>query len=250
MRGRHLSHRRKRRLLIWGSLAVVAGGIAAAVVLIPSVKHTGASAPTPPPRARTRTQPRARPKPRTHTIRLTPAEKRRLLGSISLFVTTSVARRHPERSWPIVDPQLREGLTRRQWASGNIPVVPYPAVGFDLIRLESLVGTSALVELILVPKAHSHLLRKTFQIQLNRQPRPPHLWTVVSWVPEGVSQAQIDLNKPASAKEIQEASHPTHLSGVWIWVPLGVLLAGVILVPAFLIGRETVRSRRIARRYG
>jgi hypothetical protein len=183
-------------------------------------------------------------------MRLTAGEKRRLLSSISLFVRTSVAREHPERSWPIVDSLLREGLTKREWASGNIPVVPYPAVGFDLITLQSLVGSTALVEIILVPKANSHLVRKTFEIQLHRQPRPPHLWAVSSWVPEGVSQAQIDVNRPPSPKVIAEASHPTHLSAMWIWVPLGALLAGVILVPVFVLTRDARRSRRIARRYG
>ena len=249
--GRKLSYRRRRRLLAFGGGVVVAGGIATAVLLVPSVKNadvtpagSSTSATAPPPR----TQPK--PGPRPHRTRLTAAEKRRLLSSISLFVTTAVAREHPERAWPIVDPSLREGLTKREWATGNIPVVPYPAVGFDLIRLQSLVGSTALVEIILVPKANSRLVRKTFEIQLHRQPRPPHLWAVSSWVPEGVSQAQIDLNKPSSPKVIAEASHPTHLSAVWIWVPLGALLAGVILVPAFVLTRDARRARRIARRYG
>jgi hypothetical protein len=250
--GRHLSYRRKRRLLACGIVLVVAGGIAAAVLLVPSVKHddsTRADSSTPPP-SNARPRPQPKPKPAPHKMRLTAVEKRRLLSSISLFVTTAVAREHPERSWPIIDPSLREGLTKREWASGNIPVVPYPAVGFDLIQLQSLVGSTALVEIILVPKAKSRLVRKTFEIQLHRQTRPPHLWAVSSWVPEGVSQAQIDLNKPSSPKVIAEAAHPTHLSALWIWVPLGALLAGVILVPVFILTRDARRHRRIARRYG
>jgi hypothetical protein len=233
---------------MFGSGVVVAGGIAAAVMLVPSVKNAdvtpagSATAPLP--------LPPPKPKPRPHRTPLTAQERRRLLSSISLFVTTAVAREHPERSWPIIDPSLREGLTKREWASGNIPVVPYPAVGFDLIRLQSLVGSTALVEIILVPKAHSHLVRKTFEIELRRRPRPPHLWAISSWVPEGVSQAQIDLNKPPSPKVIAEAAHPTHLSALWIWLPLGALLAGVLLVPAFIFTRDARRSRRIARRYG
>ena len=127
--------------------------------------------------------------PRPHRTRLRPprsADSSRRSRSSS---ATAVARDHPERAWPIVDPRLREGLTKREWATGNIPVVPYPAVGVDLIRLQSLVGSTALVEIILDPKANSHLVRKTFEIELHRQPRPPHLWAVSSWVPEGVSQS-------------------------------------------------------------
>jgi hypothetical protein len=49
---------------------------------------------------------------------------RRLLAR---FVSTAVARCHVADSWELAGPSLREGMNRKQWRTGNIPVVPYPA---------------------------------------------------------------------------------------------------------------------------
>jgi hypothetical protein len=238
VRSAQLSYRRKRRLLTLGAVGAVAGGIALAILLLPTAQKPDqgpTSLPSP-----SQSQPSAQPQ----STRLSAAERRRVLASISLFVRTSVARNHPDRSWPIIDSSLREGLTKRQWSTGNIPVVPYPAIGFDLIRLESAVGGTALVEVILEPSPKAHLVRKTFQIELRRQPRPPHIWAVSSWVPEGVSQSQIDRNTPASPAAVAAAEHPPHLSELWIFVPLGALVAGLILIPAFVLTRDARRFRR------
>jgi hypothetical protein len=45
--------------------------------------------------------------------------------TIKLFIATAVARVHVERSYDLVTPAFRQGMTRRQWATGDIPVVPY-----------------------------------------------------------------------------------------------------------------------------
>jgi hypothetical protein len=238
VRGGQLSYRRKRRLVALGGVGIVASGIAVAILLLPTGKKLDQGPTGPPPAAQS--QPSAQP----HNTRLSAAEDRRLMASISLFVRTSVARNHPERSWPIVDSRLREGMTRRQWSTGNIPVVPYPAVGFDLIKLQSVIGRTALVEVMLEPKRTAHLVRKTFQIELRREPRPPHLWAVSSWVPEGVSQSQIEANTPSSPAVAAAAANPPRLSTLWILLPVGALVAGLILIPAFMLTRDARRFRR------
>jgi hypothetical protein len=239
VRGGQLSYRRKRRLVALAAVGLVAAGIAVAIVLLPTGQRLDLGSTGQPPASQSRPSPQPRTRP------LSATERGRLLASISLFVRTAVARNHPGRSWPIVDSSLREGLTRRQWSTGNIPVVPYPAVGVDLVRLSSLIGRTAIVEVILVPNPTAHLVRKTFQVELRRQVRPPHLWAVSSWVPEGVSESQIDLNAPpASPKVVAAASHPPRLSALWIFVPLGGLVAGVILIPAFVLTRDARRMRR------
>src|SRR5206468_8464478 len=142
---------------------------------------------------------------------------------IGLFVSSSVARHHPERSWPIVHQALREGLTKHQWSTGEIPVVPYPAAGVDLIKVESYTEQKALIEIFLEPARGSHLVRKTFQIELRHMASSPHRWLVSSWVPEGVSESQIDLNARATtpASVVAEASNPPRVSSKWIFVVLG-----------------------------
>ena len=42
------------------------------------------------------------------------------------FIATAVARHDVVASWPLAGPSLRAGFTRQEWASGRIPVVPYP----------------------------------------------------------------------------------------------------------------------------
>ena len=55
------------------------------------------------------------------------AERRRAVREmLRHFIRTAVARRHVVESWALAGPALREGLTRRKWATGAIPVQPYP----------------------------------------------------------------------------------------------------------------------------
>ncbi len=245
MRGRQLSYRRRRRLVALIVVGVVAAGVSAAIILLPRGQKPDRGPTSPPPRAA-----RTASHPASHSSRLSASDEVRLRSTIALFVSASVARHHPERSWSIVHPVLREGLTRRQWATGNIPVVPYPAVGVDLLRLESMVHETALVEVLLEPAPTSHLVRKTFQIELRRRPGPPHRWLVSSWVPEGVSQSQIDLNASTVPVSVDaSAANARHFSSLWLLVPLGILLGSVILIPTGLFLREAHQFRRAKRQF-
>jgi hypothetical protein len=174
-------------------------------------------------------------------MHLTAPDLEKLRSTIGLFVSASVARHHPERSWAVVDPLLRQGLTRKQWSAGNIPVVPFPAAGVDLIRVESAEDGEALVEIVLAPTSRSHLPHKTFQMEMRRQARAPHNWTVSSWVPEGVSERAVDTTPPDVAAADLKARH---VSGKWILVALGVLAGCLILLPVGIFAREHMRFRR------
>jgi len=59
-------------------------------------------------------------------VPFTAAERRAVRKVLTRFVGTAVARRHVADSWDLAGPTLRSGLTRKDWATGNIPVVPYP----------------------------------------------------------------------------------------------------------------------------
>src|SRR5262249_37491451 len=144
-----------------------------------------------------------------------------------------------ERSWAIVDPSLRQGLTRQQWLTGNIPVVPFPAAAVGPLRVASVVGTKAMVELVLLPSPRSHLPRKTFVMELREQPSQQRRWVVPSWTPEGISYS-LSSRKPV--RPAQLANHT--LSALWIGVPIGILLAGLVLLPAGVFVRDAYLSRR------
>lgn len=53
-----------------------------------------------------------------------------------LFVRTAVLRRNELCSYELVTEELRQGLTREQWASGNIPVQPFPSRNPQTVRQE------------------------------------------------------------------------------------------------------------------
>jgi hypothetical protein len=54
------------------------------------------------------------------------------------FIHEAVLRENPGASWDLVTPQMRSGSTRAQWATGNIPVTPFPKadLGRVLFKVE------------------------------------------------------------------------------------------------------------------
>ena len=230
-----LSYRQRRRLVALTVFAFVAGGIAAATVFLPegqSSIEAHESSPSSVGRAAS-----------AETGRDASHRRRgeQLCSTIALFVSTSVMRHHPERSWAIVHPVARQGLTKRQWSTGNIPIVPFPAAGVDLFTLQSAADRTVLAELLLEPSRKSNLVRKTFQIELRRAPRALHGWLISAWVPEGVSESQIQRD---ARSEPVVASHVQHLSGAWLVVLVAVLCGGLVLIPMALVVRETYLFHR------
>jgi hypothetical protein len=60
-------------------------------------------------------------------VPFTAPERHAVRKVLARFIQTAVARHDVAASWPLAGPALRSGITQKQWASGNIPVVPYPA---------------------------------------------------------------------------------------------------------------------------
>ena len=57
------------------------------------------------------------------------AQRRREVGRVlRRFILTAVNRQDVGSSWDVSAPSLREGFSRKQWESGDLPVVPYPAL--------------------------------------------------------------------------------------------------------------------------
>jgi hypothetical protein len=236
--GGQLPHRRRFALLVTLTVVLVAGGIAAAVIELPhgGMKlDQGPVSPPPPGQYKSEQAQRSR--------TLSTAERHQLLSSIVLFVTTAVERKHPERSWPVVDRTLREGLTKEQWRSGNIPVVPFPAESVGPLNVTSVVGKEALVEMVLIPDPSSHLVKKTFIMQLEEHSAKPPRWAVSSWMPAGISYSQ-PPQQHVSREAIDHALRSDTLSPLWIIVPMGILIGGVLLLPAGVFARDAYRARR------
>ena len=52
------------------------------------------------------------------------------LHTAQRFIQTAVLRNDVAAAWALVTPHVRAGLTRSQWNTGDIPVVPYPSEKF------------------------------------------------------------------------------------------------------------------------
>jgi hypothetical protein len=106
-------------------------------------------------------------------------EARRVAGR---FILTAVARQNLAESYELAHPELRQGLTKREWLSGNIPVVYYPAKAIETatFKIDESYPGEAILEVALLPKESSKVKPQIFFIGLKKAGK---LWQVSYWVP-------------------------------------------------------------------
>lgn len=218
--------------------------VAASLALGLMYRNTGRSLETPLPAD----PPRAYREPR-HAA-LTPEERARVLATVANFVRTAVARARIGDSYDLVAGNLRAGFTRREWAKGDIPVVPYPVAraGWKLnYSYQNAVG----VHVLLYPKRGSGLRPALFLAELTPVGSGKRRrWLVSSWVPAGAQPPRAaeragvgGVGRPAANVGGRSA-----LGAAWLAVPLG-LLALIVLVPLAVGVRGWYHSRRALRAY-
>jgi hypothetical protein len=208
----------------------------------------------------------------------TAARRREIAPVLRSFILTAVDRQNVGTSWSISAPSLREGFTRKQWNSGDLPVVPYPAQdrGLGTGYVEYSYTDAVGMEVYLFPKPGSGYSQLTADVELVRGKNGK--WLVDYWMPKkfhgppALSAAEKAKAKAQAAKaqaaakrsrkatrQNAKAAAPSHpqsdqdfqqaqQSRLWWFVPLGVI-AAFILIPVGLAGRGWYRNRREARRY-
>jgi hypothetical protein len=233
---KRLSSPRFRRRVSWLSAAgLLAAAVAAIVVLLPSSKR--------PPEVFTKAPPKVYKAPRP--VALDRKGRAEVVFAASNFIQTAVRRNHVAASWDMTDPSLRQGFTRRQWAKGNIPVVPYPAVGIRQLQVDWSYRDDVALDIVLVATARSHLPPKSFMIELKRFGGPVHhRWLVASWAPHGVSEASM---LAAAAKDQGPIPSATSLSSRWLLLPLFLILGTILMLPIAMAVRERVKGARAER---
>ena len=168
-----MASRRLRRRLAWGSAAAAAcAAIVLALVLGPDRD---------PPEQRLSTTPAQEPE------RLVEAplasEARRVAVR---FIQTAVARENLEEAWALVGPNLRGGLSRKRWLTGENPVVPYPIDELDVApyKVDESYSTRALLEVALLPRKGSGVRAQVFFLELRKLGSGEQArWVVDNWVP-------------------------------------------------------------------
>ena len=109
--------RRRRRLAGWAAaFAVVAAAIALLIVLLPSPADRDIAPRSDEPADVYRQPP---------TVPFTRERRQAVERVLDEFAATAVARRDLARAYDLAGPSLRAGLTREEWASGDIQVYPF-----------------------------------------------------------------------------------------------------------------------------
>lgn len=173
------------------------------------------------------------------------------LGAAQRFLVTAVARRDVAASWPVTHPTLRSGYTRREWASGDIPVVPYP-VATARWRLDYSFADRVGMQVYVVPKEGADVREMVFDIELTAQRRgDDERWLVSEWSPRGGAIYQPPPANPereaAVAREM-ERRRANEIPVGWLLAPVGVILA-LMTVPILFTVRDWRRNRRADRRH-
>lgn len=181
--------------------------------------------------------------------KLTKAERIALVSVAQRFVESAVARDHPERAFEIVGPALGGGLSKKQWATGEIPVVPYPV---DSARWKVEYANAEGVGLLVMVFPEKGAQVRPTVFSMNMTPLrfgEDSRWLVNGWVPRGGSPSTIGNTSESPGQALTDAASQQfervspRANVAWLFVPV-VLICLVFVVPvAFL-----VRERRVARR--
>lgn len=230
------SARARRRLIRAGIVLTVVLGVTAVVVLLPQPHREAETF---------HDAPADVPAPAPRPVTASPQLRKLLVDETATFVRTAVLRRNLDASWPLIHPDLKQGLSLKEWRTGAIPVVPFPARGILNWKVDWAYADDVAADVVLDPKPNSGLYRKAFTIEFKRvRQGSDNRWLVYSWVPNGVSQALVDDQHAAGVEAaLENVRGHQGLSVAWILIPIGGIVA-VFLLPVGIYLVERRRSRR------
>ena len=169
--------------------------------------------------------------------RLTPADRAAITRTLDKFVATAVKRHDVAASYELVTPELRNGMSRAEWAKGDIPVYPYDARGraFHAWTLSYIYGKEVGVTLMLRPR---DLRQDTFAFDVTMK-KIQGRWLVDLFMPAATfSNTQRprvvgphDFLAASGANETGER----RLAAVWIAVPAAVIGLGLLIAVGVLL---------------
>ena len=182
----------------------------------------------------------------------TPLPKGQLAGSqrvLSKFVISAVYREHVERSYDLVTPLVRGGLTRKEWRTGDIPVPPFPADAVAVAKSKLVYSHRNLAryEVLLYTKPTAQLLPLLYSIELTRTARGHWLVDYAMPLGGGFSTRPTPYKLTPQQHFSDETGHG-RLALSWVFVPLAILSL-IVIVPLLLGARGWLSKRRAERDY-
>ena len=194
------------------------------------------------------------------------------------FISTAVVRHNVSRAWDIAGPTLKEGVTRKQWDKGALPVIPYPALdrgwgNWSFVQYSYTEAKKHTVglEVFLFPKPKSGWSAMTADVEVVHKPKGR--WLVDYWMPKkfhGPPAVAHTAKVKTTAQKLRErhARRPRRrrrrarrrsrrarrsgtqplARGAWWALPLGIL-GLAILIPLMVGGFVWYRNRKAERAY-
>lgn len=247
---------RWRRRLVFTAIAVGIGGplIYLGVHFSHPGKEFNASGPTVPDYV----QPKR--------AQFTPKEQRAVHRVLKQFIGSAVVRHDVAKSWDVTGPTLKEGITRKDWDRGDIPVVPYPAANkgwgdwsyvqysyTDAVGLEVFLfpkpgsGWSAMTADVEVIKGHDGSWKVDYWMP-KRFHGPPAVVTKAKAKAKKLKKQHETKRKPRAPRVAAPAQEGPRTRGAWWALPVGLLALAVILPLSIGLG-VWYRNRKAERKY-
>lgn len=168
------------------------------------------------------------------------------------FVRTAVLRRHVDDSYDLVTRNLRAGMTRKQWHTGDIPVAPFAARDFAFAKskLEYSRGDVARYNVLIWAKPKAVTSTTSFSIELHAVGSgKARRWLVDYFQPVGggLSTPPKPSRNPLSVRS-QPSATDAPLGIAWVLLPVSIFSL-IVLIPTGLAVRGWLRNRRADREY-
>jgi len=231
---------RARRRAGWiGALVVVAAAAAAAVIALPKGSTE-----------RETFRPGEQVVRIPDRVRMTAARRQAIDDLLDTFVPAAVERHRPLTALPLVTQSFRAGVSREDWAHGDLPVFPFDAQGerFHSWTVNYSFPREMSIDLLLHPTKKETLgalaITAVFKQVHGR-------WLIDSFVPAASFAPEKKRPRILASPDFTpfaESRGHAQLSSRWLLVPAGIL-ALIVLVPTALGIAHLRRSRRAWRAY-
>jgi hypothetical protein len=193
------------------------------------------------------------------TVRATPDERVAAYEVAIQFINTAVRRKHVDLAYDLVTPNMRSGMTRSAWKSGEIPVMPFPADSPRLSRWRidfQQRDALGLIFLLMPEQKRRDYQPTSFFLDLKATGHgKKRRWRVDYFAPASVAVTPNDApaGGPSGFNVNPQASGEPRLGrgelgSLWLIVPLAVLGLAIMVPSAFAI-RGWVLGRRARRDY-
>jgi len=119
----------------------------------------------------------------TQTLNDLPQAARRVAGE---FILAAAGREDMERAWRITHSNLKQGISKKEWLTGNIPVQYYPsdAIATATFSVDELTPSVIFLKVLVLPKKGFKVKPQVFAIGLSATGRgAKKSWLVHYWAP-------------------------------------------------------------------